>query len=512
MKKIFILLAITTAMWSCEDATDIVQPSEFNFEAAFRTVADVKNATFVLYNSANSASGLEFTAQFTDETSLGASGNQGSDTHRLQINVSNAFAGQLWSRNYSVVRNANILFTGAALVTPADAAEQALYDESLAEAYALRAYAYSQLLAYFAVDLSDPSSLAVPIFDDIPSANFAPTRSTVQEVVDKINDDLMQADALFASAGTAYSVEFTSPVFVNALRARVAAYVGDYGPASTFANAVLANFTLPTTASSTDYRQVWEDVAGVAQTQEVIFKFNNTLATSGVGNRRLGQVFNTNASTPSGAPLYEMSRVLFDQLTATETNFGDIRRRLYIDPAVFTGGWIVGDYPNDPNPQINDRLVVDKYPGDPSLPGLVGGYTNDQKVFRTVEMHFILAEAAAAAGNLNGAGGVGAQLKLIRDARYTTPQPATNFTSPQEAWNAIVTERKLELAFEGHRYIDIKRLGALANQGYDRNDTDCSLYPSSECDISFNDFRARALPIPQSELQGNPGITQNPMY
>jgi hypothetical protein len=495
-------------MWSCEDATDIVQPSEFNFNAAFQTVADVKNATFVLYSGANTANGLQFTAQFTDETSLGSSGNQGSDTHRLQINVTNGFAGALWANNFSVVRNANILFIGADLVTPADAAEQALYDESLAEAHALRAFAYSQLLAYFAVDLSDPNSLAVPIFDDIPSADFAPRRSTVQQVVDKINDDLMQADALFASAGTAYSVDFVSPVFVNALRARVAAYVGDYGTASTAANAVLSSFTLPTAASSTSYRQVWEDVAGAAQNQEVIFKFNNTLAVTG-GGTRLGQVFNTNASNPTGSPLYEMSRVLFDQLTATETNFGDIRRRLYIDPAVFTGGWIVADYPNDPNPLFNDRLVVDKYPGDPSIPGLVGGYTNDQKIFRTVEMHFILAEVAAAAGNFVE---VGNQLKRIRDARYTTQQAAPIFTSPQQAFNAIVTERKLELAFEGHRYIDIKRLGARANQGYDRNDTDCSLYPSSECDISFNDFRARALPIPQSELQGNPGITQNPMY
>lgn len=501
MKKIFLTIAIAFAVISCEDATDITQPSEFNAGVAFQGVEDVKSGVFQIYDSANVTSGIEFTSHFTDECALGSSGNQGSTTHRLQLNPTNGFATNLWSSYNSVIRNANILFIGAGEVTPANAAEQALYDEALGENYALRAYAYSQLLAYFSQDLSDGSSLATPIFDNVPGSAFAPRRNTVDEVVTKINEDLTQAETLLTSAGTAYTNDFISIPFINALRARVAAYVGNYGAASNAANTVLNQFTLPTSANESQYRNVWQDVAGAGTSNEVIFKFNNTLTN---GNN-IGSIYNTNSSSASGSPLYEVSRNLYQTLENNFNSNGDIRRNVFIDAS----STIVADYDNDPNPLFNDRLVVDKYPGDPALPGLTGGLTNDQKVFRTAEMHFILAEVAAEANRL---GDVATQLKLVRDARYTTPAALPSYTSATEAWADILLERKLELAFEGHRYIDMKRLGTLANQNYDRNETDCSLYPSAECDLSVTDFRARALPIPLNEIQGNPGITQNSGY
>lgn len=506
MKKILITLATVFALYSCEDATDIVQPSEFGFEAAYQNAQDVKTAVYAVYGSANSRSEIQFTSQMTDECSLGSSGNNGSDTHRLQINVNNGFANSIWANNYTAILRANILFEGASLVEPTEPADIALYNEALGEAHALRAYAYSKLLAYFGEDLSDPSSLGVILIDFVPSVETRLPRSTVGEVVTFINNDLQTAEDLLTQAGTGYSSTFVSLDMIRALRARVNAYVGDYGTASTYANAVLANFTLPSSATvdgtgRPDFRDVWEDIAGAQEAAEVIFKFDNTLE---VGSR-IGQIWNTNESSAAGAPLYEVSRNLYQVLEDNANNFGDIRRQLWIDPS----STIVANYAADPNPQQNDRIVVDKYPGDPLIPGLTGGLTNDQKAFRTVEMHFILAEAAVDAGNLPAAA---AQIKTIRDARYTIPQPAPSYGSAQAAWDDILSERKIELFAEGHRYIDVKRLGALANQGYDRDETDCSLYPTPECDLSFNDFRSRALPIPAAEFRGNPGIQQNPGY
>lgn len=501
MKKIILSLAAASLLFSCQDATEIEQPSEFGFDTAFQNVDDVSTAVINVYGTANQTAGISFTSHFTDECSLGNSGNEGSTTHRLQLNVNDGFAAGLFTGYNSAIRNANIFFTGAALVTPEGDAETDQYNQALGEAYALRAYAYSQLLAYFGQDLSDPNSLAVPIYDFVPGVDDRLPRNTVGEVVDQINADLDEAQSLLTSAGTTYTVDFVSIPFVQALRARVAAYVGDYATASTAANAALSSFTLSNTASEANYREVWQDVSGAGTANEVIFKFNNTLA---VGSS-IGQIWNTNSSTVDGSPLYEVSRRLFNILEDNQANFGDIRRPVFVDPTSI----ISPDYDNDPNPRPNDILVVDKYPGDPSIPGLVGGYTNDQKVFRTAEMHFILAEAAVAAGNLSGAAN---QIKEVQDARYTNPQPAPSYSNATEAWDDILDERYIELSFEGHRYIDVKRLGALANQGFDRNETDCSLYPSPECDIPFNDFRARALPIPAVEVRGNPGITQNDGY
>ncbi len=501
MKKIILTLTAAAMLLSCQDATEIEQPSEFSFGVAFQNVDDVKTATFAVYSQANLTAGIQFTSQFTDECGLGEASGNGSDTHRLQLNVNNPFADALFSGYGGTIRNANIFFEGAAGVTPEGAEEEALYNEAVGEVHALRAYAYTQWMAYFAQDLSDRNSLAVPVFDFIPGVDYAPERNTVQEVYDQILADLDEAERLFNLSGTPYTVDFVSIDFIRACRARAAAYVGDYATASSNAQSVLSNFSLPSSADESEYRAVWEDVAGTGTSNEVVFKFNNTLA---VGSS-IGQIWNTNSSSVAGSPLYEVGRRLFNILEDNEDNFGDIRRAVYVDPTSI----ISPDYDNDPNPRFNDIIVVDKYPGDPSIPGLVGGYTNDQKVFRTAEMHLILAEAAADANNLSE---VGNQLKEIRDARYTSQEPAPSFGTSAEAIREILNERYIELAFEGHRYIDLKRLGREANQGLNRNETDCSLYPSSECDLPASDFRLRALPIPVEETRANGNITQNDNY
>jgi hypothetical protein len=66
----------------------------------------------------------------------------------------------------------------------------------------------------------------------------------------------------------------------------------------------------------------------------------------------------------------------------------------------------------------------------------------------------------------------------------------------------------MELAFEGHRYLDIKRNKSILG-GISRNDIDCA--QGGNCEMAASDFRL-TLPIPQVELNANPNITQNPGY
>jgi hypothetical protein len=61
----------------------------------------------------------------------------------------------------------------------------------------------------------------------------------------------------------------------------------------------------------------------------------------------------------------------------------------------------------------------------------------------------------------------------------------------------ILKQRRLELAFEGHRWFDLKRRGA-----------DVVKTPST---IAFSDFRILAN-IPVREIQVNPNLVQNTGY
>jgi hypothetical protein len=134
-------------------------------------------------------------------------------------------------------------------------------------------------------------------------------------------------------------------------------------------------------------------------------------------------------------------------------------------------------------------------------------------VCRLSEMYFIRAEAKVAAGDLTGAA---ADLKVILDARFTTPQPAPVFASAQAAWKGILDERRKELSFEGFRFIDLKRLGTLAGASLDRDPADYAsaswnIPGANPTNLPLTSYKW-ALPIPQAELNANGGIQQNTGY
>ena len=121
-------------------------------------------------------------------------------------------------------------------------------------------------------------------------------------------------------------------------------------------------------------------------------------------------------------------------------------------------------------------------------------------------MHFILAEALVARGDLPGAA---QEILTIRSNRYSTAVLPT-YNTAEEALEDILAERRLELWLEGHRFIDVRRLGPITGRGYDRDPIDCvvSGVPSA-CDLPASNLGVMYLPIPLNELAGNNVIKQN---
>lgn len=81
-------------------------------------------------------------------------------------------------------------------------------------------------------------------------------------------------------------------------------------------------------------------------------------------------------------------------------------------------------------------------------------------------------------------------------------------SSPDAMLNALLTERRLELAFEGQRWFDLVRLDKvepIMNAVYGKDSGRIKqVYP-------FNSYSYR-LPIPQTVIDQNPKIVQNPGY
>lgn len=197
-----------------------------------------------------------------------------------------------------------------------------------------------------------------------------------------------------------------------------------------------------------------------------------------------------------------MGRNLFDLLSQPLGGGAeDFRRWAFVDRS----STISSDPANAT--RLSEVIVIDKYAGK------TGGHSsNDLKVFRLSEMYFIKAECRVRANDRPSAASL---IQTVRQARNYIPGatvPTPTYGSNQEAFADIMLERRKELCFEGHRYIDLKRLGADAGitstDRYFKDSENSSA--TNPANISITDYRF-TLPIPQAEINVNP-IEQNPNY
>jgi hypothetical protein len=118
-------------------------------------------------------------------------------------------------------------------------------------------------------------------------------------------------------------------------------------------------------------------------------------------------------------------------------------------------------------------------------------------VFRLAEMYLIRAEARAQKNNVNGENSAQSDLNIIRARAGTSLAPPS---TRGDLLLAIERERQVELAFEGHRWYDLKRTGR-AQSVMDRVTNNWS-------------EKDELWPIPLREIQNNPALqgAQNPGY
>ena len=544
IKLIFISSFFTVFMFSsCEDAYNIVQDGELN-ESAITDVPKLQSYFNGIYADVSISNQIGFTGIFTDECSVGrGNGGQNLNLHRFFLTTGEQFSTDIWYDTYATITRVNRLMRMVAdpdgvgpllgqVPLPSDPTELATYNSIIAQARALRAFSYFQLLTYYSTDLKDDNAPGVLFFTNVPGTGDLLPRVKNGIVFAQIEDDLDFAyNNVVASIVTPY--KYVSKPMITALRARMYLYRGNYTLAkqyaqdaiatagvsltlanpvptpaptnpfySAFSASIPASAGAPTTAwntgfygaaSTNPYRRMFADLAQ----GEIIWSLDRPAAGTW---ENVATQFTTNSSNLAGSPLYEVSRSLFNKLTSTA---GDVRRYANVDPTSLLNQ----NYATDPNYIATDVIVIDKYPGKP---GFVT--RNDIKVFRLSEMYFILAECLANEGNINGASNsVASVVKQIRTARnFLGAQPLPVYVDATAAWAGILAERRLELCFEGHRYIDMKRIGTKAGQTLDRDPTDDQI-TGSVLSIPNDDYRY-TMPIPLGEINANPTIQQNPGY
>lgn len=495
IKNILLTIGVFAGLAACNDAIEIDQPGRLDADVAFETVSDLQSGLFGVYDNYDISPDIAFQSIFTDELAIGFdNGGQGLADYAFVLNAGSAASEVFWTNGYDQLNAATRLIEAAVNLDPEEIAENpGLYDQVLGEAYVLRAWAHFTLLSYYSTDYTDDSALSIINLDFIPTIDQQLLRNTNGETFALINSDLTAANGLLGD-DTSNKTRINKD-FITALRARIAAYRQNYGEAATLSQQLIDKYPL---ANRAEYEAMFQD----ASDGEVIFKLERTANDNYDGQGTTGSAFAGGwagarfafvDATLAGSPYFEMGRSLFNELDPN-----DIRYDVMVAPSSI----IDPDYAENNNPAA-DILVIQKYPGSEGQPLM-----NDLKIFRASEMYLIRAEAAVAQGNL----GVAANLiKDIRDARFGEDTAAPSFGSPTQAYSAILDERRIELAYEGHRWFDLKRLGSRANQGVLKDPIDCAF--NGACTLPADDYRF-TLPLPIVEFNGNPGLReqQNPGY
>ncbi len=507
MKKIIysiIIAASVASATSCSsDMLDTFTPGALTEDVAITTSDDLQ----LLMNSAlsvmSSRSETVFNSVFTDEIGIGfQNGGQGLSGDWIFFMTPNASApASIWVNSYSALAYLNRIIAHADNLTPTDDKNKQEIERLKAEALVLRAYLHLKVLSYFTTDMTDDSALAGMKADRIfISTETDNPRVTNGEMYSFIHSDLDQAISIYDGINvTAYSdpTVFASKTLAELVHARAYAFKGDYTNAEKWADEVIDNSGIEL-AGTSDYTKIFFTDTEPANT-EVIFRLKRTQQ-QGSPSTNLGNGYASGSSTINGSPFYEIGRALFNKLSTNDIRYTAI---------VHTSSIIDPNYATSADYRDTDKLILGKHRGNASR----GVLNVDFKLARLTEMYYIKAEARVAAGDLAGAATV---LKKVLDKRYKTAQATPSFTDAQAAWKYILNERRIEFAFEGYRFVDLKRLGKKAGEGIDRDPADYSSssanYPGANPSNLPLDSYKWALPIPQVEFMANKVIQQNPGY
>lgn len=518
--KISILSLGLLATSSCNrDLLDTYAPGVIYEEEALVSSADLQ----LLLNSAittmGSRSESEYVSIFTDEVGIGfANGGQGiNDEYVYFLNTGSDFPSAIWVETYAGIARLNRIIDAAGKIVPKDNTDANLIANIKAQALTLRAYGHLRILGYFTTDTTNDGALAGIIANQIYEydVNDFP-RNTNGEFYTFIHKDLDDAITLYQNAGIPANPNFGNINFARGLKARAFAYKGDYVNAESWANQVISTPGL-VLANKAQYRSIfWTDTV----VPEVLFRIQRNVQQNSQGSNLHNAWFSVRPSA-AGSPFFEVSRALHNKLNPTNlsadllVNLPDVRANLIIGP----DSTIDPNYSSSPDYRNSDRLIINKHGGRLNLSANTWANTasnnnnNSFKIMRLSEMYMIIAEARAKALDFAG---VRTAIKAVRDARFGASATVATPATEAAAWKMILDERRIEFAYEGFRFMDIKRLGTKANSGIDRDLADytslTSNYPGADpVNLPLSSFKW-ALPIPNVEINVNNKIVQNPGY
>ncbi|QCK14117.1 RagB/SusD family nutrient uptake outer membrane protein [Mangrovivirga cuniculi] len=470
--KIFALMLFGASIISCSDVLDIEPVNSIPQSRAFESLDDIEQGIIGAYGIINEQILIGVSSRASDDTRLSPENRgQGVQIHSWTYVSTNTEMENIWLNTYSTIAQINRVLNGLNNLVNGGVISESEASAPRGELLALRAFMHFELFRAAGDYTSGGTAIPYITLQDLDGNGVPdgletfgqPVRQSTSDFYNLLFADIDDAKSLVPASFGLDNTSRMNYYAIRALEARAGLYAQDYNRAISGATDVIDAVAL---ADSTEYRAIWTDEGNT----EVLFELARVS-----GDGRIGTLWQDTNGDVFFAPS--------DEVISIYDPINDVRYPSFI--------LIDGDRDGEPE-------LVNKYPGKPALDKL-----NDIKIFRVSEMYLIRAEAYARSSTPDIAA-ANSDLQDIKDARLTNYIPS-DINDVNALLDEILLERRKELAFEGHRFFDLKRFGF----AIDRLPTDCEL--SSACELPAGNFRFN-LPIPQSEIFANDNMVQNDGY
>ena len=495
INKFILTVVLAVVFTACDDRLDLLPISDESSSTAFTTPNQIEAALIGAYDAFGGSTEnfyneyyqwdvLNFQETRADNCYAGGDTPELFAIDFLNIVSTNTRLTWHWGALYSVIGKVNNILERAPLIEDEEF-QESRRDELMGEAYFLRAYHYYHLVTMWS---------GVPI---ITSATVSTEpedihlfRSTSDEVYAQIMADLELAIANLPQQYSSVAETKSRATFgaANALAAK-------------------ASLQKPTP----DY--------------QAALSYINALESSSAGYRLLdnyNELFDGNNENNAESIM---------EMQFTGGTEGSFRGQLTLPPSLSGDQWrkfmtpsqdLIAAYQREgDNVRLNASVIfesapwIDEYWGNAinsTIPFVykwktAGGWASDNNnyLFRYADMVLLKAEALNGLGSINEAA---AEVNRVRNRVNLADLPASATASQAAMRQAILDERRLELAFEGERWNDLVRNNAIISTMNSLREID--LRTSDPVEYNMTEDKIY-VPIPQTEMDLNPNLEQGRM-
>jgi len=528
MKKIYYLICTTVLILfaGCEKYLTHDHPTNVDDASWWNTEADITaalNSIYVGIPDGSTGRQLMFLDAMSDNAVARQSLRGDYESYVKGLQGANWGVGTgIWDDDYRDIRRANRFLEN---IDRAYLPNKALKDQYLAEAKALRAYYHMELFMFFG-PVTIMKQSVTPAESSLP-------RNTEKQVYDFIISELTEsANILPAKFTVNADLKRFSAATCWGLISKLALYYKDYELAKTAAKKII-DFNVYSLRKSATPKTSYADLflyTGEINDERIFFREITsgggqwtTFAPQGTGGKTVvsptASIVNA-YETKQGKTLEELGP---DSLAiyTKDPNYKNNRDPRMIASIILPGttytGVVLKPFENSGLDKLGEQnststgYWVNKYldPKDKT-----GTRTLDFMIMRYAEVLLNYVESLIELGDYTNPDVV-KYLNEIRN-RATMPNVNTAVYNTKETLRELVRrERRVELAFEGVRYYDIRRWGIF--EKVMNGQVLGAINPNTNEPVNVEVRSAKAnrdtvWPIPQKELLANPKMTQNPNY